>query len=200
MGYEACVHASHTTSVGNIGAGIGCTVGKLNGIDTMMKSGLGCYAVRIGDVMVGAIVAVNALGDIFDIDNGNQIAGMLSADKAHFANSEQELIQTCAHRADNLFTGNTTIGAIITNTDFSKSQLKKIASIAHNGYARTIRPVHTSADGDTVYALSTGTCKANMDAVGSLSAYVMGKAINVAVRSAHSLAGYPAACDLKSLA
>ncbi len=196
-GYAACLDAGkHADACGNVGAGTGCSVGKLNGVSTMMKSGLGTFAVRIGEVMVGAVVAVNALGDIFDIDTGRQIAGMLSADGTGFAGSEDALFRTCAGRADNLFTGNTTIGAVITNAAFSKSQLKKIAAMAHNGLARTIRPVHTSADGDSLYALSTGNVRANQDAVGTLAAYVMGKAVNRAVRSAESTEACPAAADL----
>lgn len=197
MGYAACLDAERNrVACGNEGAGTGCTVGKLNGVETMMKSGLGCYAVRVGEVMMGAVVAVNALGDVFDIDTGRRIAGMLTPDGRSFADSEKALILSCARRGDNLFTGNTTIGAIITNAAFSKHQLKKIASMAHNGLARTIRPVHTSADGDTLYALSAGSVRANPDAAGTLAAHVMGRAVNVAVRSARGLAGYPAACDL----
>ena len=196
-GYAACLDAGkRSEACGNVGAGTGCSVGKLNGVSAMMKSGLGTFAVRIGEVMVGAVVAVNALGDIFDIDTGRQIAGMLSSDGTGFAGSEDALFRTCAGRADNLFTGNTTIGAIITNAAFSKSQLKKIAAMAHNGLARTIRPVHTSADGDSIYALSTGDIRANQDAVGTLAAYVMGKAVNRAVRSAESTEACPAAADL----
>ena len=197
MGYAACIDAERNAGeCGCVGAGTGCTVGKLNGTDSMMKSGLGSFAVRIGDVMVGALVAVNALGDVFDIDTGARIAGMLSPDKRRFAESEEALFRTCERRADNLFTGNTTIGAVVTNAAFSKSQLKKIASMAHNGLARTIRPVHTSADGDSIYALSTGHVRANQDAVGTLAALVMGKAVNRAVRAATGTARCPAAGDL----
>ena len=197
MGYAACLDAEHNrSSCGNVGAGTGCTVGKLGGVETMMKSGLGCYAVRIGDIMLGAVVAVNALGDIFDLDSGKRIAGMLTPDRTGFADSEQALFRTCAERADNLFTGNTTIGAVVTNAAFSKSQLKKIAAMAHNGLARTIRPVHTSADGDSIYALSTGSLRANLDAVGTLAAHVMGKAVNAAVRAAEGTADCPACREL----
>ena len=197
MGYAACLDTSRNSAdCGNVGAGTGCTVGKLGGAATMMKSGLGFYAVRTGEVMVGAVVAVNALGDIFDIETGRQTAGMLSPDGRSFAGSERALFRTCAERADNLFTGNTTIGAVVTNACFDKSRLKKIAAMAHNGFARTIRPVHTSADGDSIYALSTGSLRANLDAVGTLAAYVMGKAVNRAVLSAKGMAGCPAACDL----
>ena len=197
MGYAACLDTSRNSAdCGNVGAGTGCTVGKLGGAATMMKSGLGSYAVRTGEVMVGAVVAVNALGDIFDIETGRQTAGMLSPDGRSFASSERALFRTCAERADNLFTGNTTIGAVVTNACFDKNRLKKIAAMAHNGFARTIRPVHTSADGDSIYALSTGSLRANLDAVGTLAAYVMGKAVNRAVLSAKGMAGCPAACDL----
>lgn len=197
MGYRACLNASRDHGeCGNIGAGTGCTVGKLNGTATMMKSGLGWYAVRTGDVMVGAVVAVNALGDIFDIDNGKKLAGMLSSDKSRFDDSETALIRTCTRRADNLFTGNTTIGCILTNAAFDKTRLKKIAAMAHNGLARTIRPVHTSADGDSIYALSSGNVRANLDAVGTLAAHVMGKAVNVAVLSAHGTPQCPAVSNL----
>lgn len=197
MGYRACLDSRHNRAVcGNVGAGTGCTVGKLRGAASMMKSGLGCYAVRAGEIMVGAIVAVNALGDVFDIDDGRRIAGMLSPDGQRFDDSEQALFRACARRSDNLFTGNTTIGAVVTNARFDKTRLKKIAAMAQNGLARTIRPVHTSADGDTVYALSSGDALANQDAVGTLAAYVMGKAVNVAVRSAQGTPGCPAARDL----
>lgn len=197
MGYAACLDAEHNRSAcGNVGAGTGCTVGKLGGVETMMKSGLGCYAVRVGEVMVGAVVAVNALGDVFDLDSGKRIAGMLTPDRTGFADSEMALFRTCAERADNLFTGNTTIGAVVTNAGFGKSQLKKIAAMAHNGLARTIRPVHTSADGDSIYALSVGSLRANLDAVGTLAAHVMGKAVNDAVRAAEGTADCPACREL----
>ena len=197
MGYAACIDtARNSAECGNVGAGTGCTVGKLGGVETRMKSGLGCYAVRAGNIMVGAVVAVNALGDVFDIDSGTRTAGMLLPDRSGFADSEKALFCSTEERADNLFTGNTTIGAVVTNACFDKNKLKKIASMAHNGLARTIRPLHTSADGDSIYALSTGKLRANQDAVGTLAALVMGKAVNRAVLAAQDMAGYPAACGL----
>ncbi|MGN1037936.1 MAG: P1 family peptidase, partial [Mailhella sp.] len=197
MAYQACLDAvNRRAESGNIGAGMGCTVGKLNGVHTMMKSSLGCYAVRIGEIMVGAVVAVNALGDVFDIDSGKKLAGMLSPERTSFADSEKALVSSCSGRADNLFTGNTTIGAVITNASFRKSQLKKIASMAHNGLARTIRPVHTSADGDSLYAISTGNARANQDAIGALAAYITGRAVNAAVRAARGSSSCPAMRDL----
>ena len=98
---------------------------------------------------------------------------------------------------ENRFTSNTTIGAVITNGSFTKSQLCKISSMAHNGFARTIRPVHTSADGDSIYALSTGNVNADLDTAGSLAAELMAEAVNRAVRSSEGGYGYPAACDMR---
>lgn len=161
-----------------------------------MKSGIGSYAVQIGELKIGAIVAVNALGDIYDHHSGRIIAGLLNEDRDSFADSAKLLYQSYEVH-ENKFTGNTTIGAIITNAKFDKSQLCKIAGMTHNGYARSIRPVHTSADGDSIYALSVGTVAADCDMVGTLAADVMSEAILCAVRSAKSAYGYPALCDLK---
>lgn len=160
-----------------------------------MKSGIGSYALQIGELKVGAIVVVNALGDICDYHNGQIVAGMLCDDRKSFADSSKLLYQSFEVH-ENKFTGNTTIGAIITNAQFDKSRLCKIASMAHNGYARSIRPVHTSADGDSIYALSVGNVSADCDMVGTLAADVMSEAILAAVRSAETAYGYPAVRDL----
>ena len=197
MGYEACKNAYlDNYQDGNFGAGTGATVGKFKGMDFCMKSGIGSYAVQIGELKVGAIVAVNALGDIYDHHSGRIVAGLLSEDRNSFANSAKLLYQSYKVH-ENKYVDNTTIGAIITNARFDKSQLCKIAGMTHNGYARSIRPVHTSADGDSIYALSVGTVAADCDMVGTLAADVMSEAILCAVRSAESAYGYPALRDLK---
>ncbi len=197
MAYEACEHAAKTPpQEGCAGAGMGCTVGKYRGKERAMKSGIGTYAVQIGEIKVGAVAAVNALGDIFDIDTGEQIAGMLNDTKDGFRSTEEEMYRD-AGRARSLFSGNTTIGAILTNGRFTKAQMNKIASMAHNGYARTIRPVHTTADGDSIYAVSVGHEKADLNAVGTLAAYVMGKAVNRAVWAAKETDGYLCAAQIK---
>lgn len=199
MGYQACKNAyANNYQDGNYGAGVGATVGKLLGMDYCMKSGIGSYAVEIGELQLGAIVVVNSLGDIYDYQTGKIIAGMLSQDKKSFAGTEDFLFRTTEVK-DNKFVGNTTIGAIITNAAFSKSQLCKIASMAHNGYARSIRPVHTTADGDSIYALSVGTVQADLDMVGTLAAKVMSEAISQAVKSAATAYGYPAYEDVKGI-
>ena len=197
MAYRACENAGNgEVEEGCVGAGIGCTVGKYRGKDYAMKSGLGTFAVQVGKVKVGAIVALNAMGDVYDIDTGVQIAGLLNETRDGLRSTEQEMLADVAG-IHNLFTGNTTIGAIVTNGAFTKAEMNKIASMAHNGYARAIRPVHTTADGDSIYALSTGHETADLNVVGTLAAYVMGRAIGRAARAAHSMDGYLSAQELK---
>lgn len=196
MGYAACENAEKGNyRDGNFGAGTGATVGKLYGPEFCMKSGIGSYAVQIGELQVGAIVAVNALGDIYDWKNGKKVAGLLEKDKKSFLCTEDEVYKSY-EVVKNKFVANTTIGVVITNAAFHKTQLCKIASMTHNGYARSIRPVHTTADGDSIYALSTGTLEADLDMVGTLAAQVMSEAILRAVMSAETAYGFPAARDL----
>lgn len=196
MAYQACLNARRdTVEEGCVGAGTGCTVGKCGGADFAMKSGLGTYAVRNGDLCVGAIVVVNAMGDIYDIDTGKQLAGLRGEDGTGLRSSEEFIYAMETQKAAG-YAANTTIGAIVTNAAFDKSKMGKIAAMAHNGFARTIRPVHTSNDGDSIYALSLGTVEANIDVVGTLASYVMGKAVGRAVRAAHGMCGFPAMSDL----
>ncbi len=196
MGYAACVAAeAGNYRDGNYGAGTGASVGKFNGMDHSMKSGIGSYAVRIGELMVGAVVAVNALGDIYDWKTGRQVAGMLCEDKKTLRNT-CDMFYENYEIVNNKFTGNTTIGIILTNAAFTKTQLCKIAGMTHNGYARAIRPVHTTADGDSIYAMSTGDVAADMDMVGTLAADVMAEAILRAVNSAESAYGLPCVKDI----
>lgn len=197
MGYRAAeaALAGGNYKDGNYGAGCGATVGKFLGMDYCMKSGIGSYAVEIGELKIGALVVVNALGDIYDHKSGKQIAGLLSEDKKSLR-STMDLLINCTEVVENKFTGNTTIGLILTNAEFNKTQLCKLASMAHNGYARAIKPVHTSADGDSIYAMSTGKVRADLDAVGSLAADIMAEAILRAVRSAESAYGFPALKNL----
>ena len=160
-----------------------------------MKSGIGSCALEIGGLKVGAVVAVNALGDIFDPETGRQIAGLRSEDGMHLA-STSEVLRESVPPVENRFTSNTTLGVVITNAYFEKSALCKIAGMAHDGFARAIHPVHTSADGDSIYALSVGELEADRDLVGTLAAEVTAKAIVRAVMSAESAYGYPSAAEL----
>lgn len=197
MGYEAAKNAMESPNYkdGNYGAGCGATVGKISGMDTCMKTGIGSYAIEIGPLQIGAIVVVNSLGDIYDWRTGKKIAGLLAEDKKGFRDTVT-LMEGSIDVRENKFVDNTTIGAIITNAKFTKSQLCKIAGMTHNGFARSIRPVHTTADGDSIYALSTGDVNADMDLVGTLAAEVMSEAITRAVYSAKSAYGLPSANEI----
>ena len=175
---------------GNFGAGCGATVGKIAGMETCMKAGIGSYAVQIGKLQVGAVVVVNALGDIFDWKTGKQIAGLLSRDGKSLRRTS-DYMKSRTEIVENKFAGNTTIAVVITNGDFSKSQLCKIAGMAHDGFARSISPVHTSADGDSIYAVSVGHVPADQDLVGVLAAEVVSEAIIRAVEHAESAYGFP---------
>ena len=202
MAYEACINAQNNNpKMGTYGAGTGVSVGKILGADYAMKSGLGFYALQVDDVKVGAIVSVNAFGDIYDYDNGKMIAGLLNENKDGFRSSEEELIKITQNNnlsftSKNNIVTNTTIGAVITNAKFTKSQMGKIASMAHNGFARAIKPVHTTVDGDSIYAMSVGDINASLDSVGTLAAIVMGRAINNAVKSAEASYGFKSYSDI----
>ena len=197
MGYEAARLALEAPNYrdGNYGAGCGATVGKIGGMETCMKSGIGSYAVQIGPLQVGAMVALNALGDVFDWRSGAQIAGLLNADRTGFR-STNAVMRESISVVENRFTGNTTLGVILTNAAFAKPALCKIAGMGHDGYARSINPVHTSFDGDSIYAVSVGDVEADQEVVGALAAEVISEAIIRAVRSAESAYGFPAARDL----
>lgn len=197
MGYEACLNATDKECPnGNVGAGTGATVGKFFGPNRAMKGGLGSYAVQIGDLQVGAIVAVNALGDIVDNDTGEIIAGLLDEKGEKLIGTEEEMAKVYNEKR-NLFSGNTTIGVVATNGIFTKAQMKKLASMSHNGYARAIRPAHSIFDGDTIFTMATGKVEADLSVVGFLAATVMEKAIVKAIKSAESLYGYKSYRDLK---
>lgn len=197
MGYEACkVAGTNEPGEGNVGAGTGASIGKFLGPDRMMKSGLGIYAVQLGQVQCGAVVAVNALGDVIDYDTGKRIAGILSEDKTSLASTESIMYQEIGKQR-NVFSGNTTIGCIITNAILTKNQANKLASIAHNGYAKAISPVHTSADGDTIFVMSTGEVEVGPDALGALATEVMARAICRGVKAAESAYGLKAAKDFE---
>ena len=197
MGYAAAVHALDDPNYrdGNYGAGCGATVGKITGMDDCMKTGIGSYAVQIGDLQIGAVVALNALGDVYDWKTGKKIAGLLKEDGSGFRDT-QEYMKGNIEVVGNRFAGNTTLGVVITNAEFRKPELCKIAGMAHDGFARSIRPVHTSADGDSIYAVSVGNVRADQDVAGALAAEVVSEAITRAVNSAESAYGFPAAKDL----
>ena len=190
MGYKACIAAeSQKFTEGSVGAGTGATVGKFYGMEYAMKGGLGTYCLQVGDMIVGAVVAVNCFGDVIDPSTGEILAGAYGEEPPAFLDCEKGMIEGYGN-CTNGFAGNTTIGAIITNVVMTKAQAQKIASMAHDGYARTMRPAHTMLDGDTIFTLSVGSAKADMNVVGLLAARVMEQAVVAAVKQASTIGGY----------
>lgn len=165
-------------SQGILGAGTGATVGKALGPEFLVKSGLGQASIKKGDLVVSAIVAVNAFGDIFDYHKGLQIAGPTKDGKML---KTIDLIDQILGSFADIKPSNTTIGAVATNATFSKTELTKIAGMAHDGYARSINPVHTLFDGDTIFSLATNKIEANINLVGALAAEAMSMAIANAI-------------------
>ncbi|QEA11923.1 P1 family peptidase [Comamonas flocculans] len=155
-GYAACVAASRQRPAeGNVGAGSGATVGKLFGPELAMKSGIGTASVRLGEVTVGALVACNAVGDVVDPANGQTVAGARTADGRALRHCTAAMLRGEALHP--LLAGtNTTIGVVATDAPLTKAEAKRLATTAHDGLARTINPVHTMMDGDTLFALTTG--------------------------------------------
>lgn len=187
MGYEACKNAVAGNDLcGSIGAGTGATVGKLTTMARSQKSGFGICTYKLGELIVTAAVTVNALGDIFDYDSGQQLAGMTTEDRKIFADIEDGMyagaIAGFSGGDENPQQGkNTTIGIIITNAELSKGDMNKVASMTRNAYSRCILPVGTTADGDSIYAVSVGKVTADINTVGTLAARTMGEAIKRAV-------------------
>ena len=196
MGYAACENAFSPTAwkSGNYGAGTGATVGKFGGIKYAMKGGVGSSVLSHDELYVGAIVAVNCAGDIYDSKVGKIIAGTRTANGKGFADSEQLALDQY-NQASDLFSGNTVIGCIITNARLTKSQATKLASMGHNGIARAVRPAHTIFDGDTIFSMCTGDIDATLTSVGILAGRAIENAIIDAVKSAESYDGLPAMRD-----
>ncbi|MCP4273906.1 MAG: P1 family peptidase [Gammaproteobacteria bacterium] len=202
-GFQACQKADTSpVEMGNVGAGTGATVGKSLGKNRAMKSGLGSALIRLPNgVLVGAIVAVNALGDV--IEENKIISGVRGDETGSFLSSVNVVLE---QEIKDVFPGsNTTIGIIVTNIPLGKTQLTKVAQMAHDGMARAINPTHTMYDGDTIFAVSIPSQKDTQKATsanvvnlaGVAAAEALEKAIIKAVLQATSVEGYPAASDWK---
>ncbi|MBH0229495.1 P1 family peptidase [Halobacillus yeomjeoni] len=196
-GYDACIHAldSSVFNSGSVGAGTGATIGKVLGSDYVMKGGIGSYAIQIGDLKVGAVVAVNCFGDVIDPSTGTVIAGVQADGKLLF--TEKQLLDQIHDAQTNRFNGNTTIGCIITNASMTKAEANKIASCAHDGLARTMRPSHAFVDGDTLFVMSSDRVKVDLNGLASIAANVVEQAVLDAVKSADSLFGIKAYKDME---
>jgi L-aminopeptidase/D-esterase-like protein len=207
MGYRAAASASaDAPAEGNAGAGTGATIGKIFGMKQAMKSGLGTASMDIGGgIIVGAIVAVNAFGDVIDPQSGEILAGARSTKLGpvqlgspdYFADT-LAVMKTLAGRAilKLAMSRNTVIGVVATNAKFTKTEATKMAQMAQDGLGRAIRPAHTMLDGDTIFALATGQKKADVSIVGAYAAEVLAQAIVRAVKAAKPAGGLPAASRL----
>lgn len=202
-GYAACANAAKTPEAqGNVGAGAGAVVGKLFGIERAMKGGIGSASVRVNGVTVAALVAVNAVGDVVDPSSGAVVAGARSVDGLRMVGTTRAILN--GEILQHLMPGGaTSIGVVATDAVISKVQANKIAQMAHDGLARSINPVHTLTDGDTLFALGTGASglEVHSTVLGTLAAEVVARAVLNAVRAATGISGpglptLPSARDL----
>jgi L-aminopeptidase/D-esterase-like protein len=207
MGYQACVNASKESSAqGSVGAGTGATVGKLLGMGQATKGGIGTASMEIGGgVIVGAIVAVNAVGDVIDPETNRIVAGTRSLKKGPISIGSEEIFADSLSIMRSMVgrtllglasKANTVIGVVATNARFDKPQAAKLAQMAQNGVVRTVRPAHTMHDGDTIFAMATGEKKGDINIVGAFAAQTMQQAVLNAVRHATSLGGVPSISEL----
>ena len=189
-GYAACQAATAGTAPaeGNVGAGAGAAVGKVFGIERAMKGGIGTASVTVDGVTVAALIACNALGDVIDPDTARPIAGARTADGKRLADTRRALLAGQAPKP--LLPGtNTTIGVIATDAVITKIQATRLAQMGHDGLARSINPVHTMSDGDTLFALGTGASgrSIGMMTLGAMAAEVTAMAVVRAVRAARGV-------------
>lgn len=188
MGYDAAKSAtSEEMRHGNIGCGMGATVGKILGPAHAMKSGLGSATVKAGDLVVSAIVAVNSFGDIFDYETGKQLAGVYDYDKNEMLNTYS--IMKEQFKPVGFPMRNTTIAVVATNAILTKAEANKVASMAHNGFARSINPVHTMYDGDTIFAMATNEIHGDVSIIGTIAGEAISRAITNAIISAKPCCG-----------
>jgi L-aminopeptidase/D-esterase-like protein len=194
-GYQACLAAEATPPPeGNVGAGTGATVGKLLGLPQAMKGGLGTASQEMGEgLVVGALVAVNCLGDVVDPQTGQILAGARHPEAGGFLNSSEAIKQWPAHTTSPL--ANTTIGVVATNARLSKEETNKLAQLALDGYSHAIRPT-TMYDGDALFAFSAGDKAGDLSAIGAAGSQAVAEAIVRAIKSAESLYGIPAHRDI----
>ena len=199
-GYDAAKAANDgPVTEGSVGAGAGATVGKLGGPKRAMKGGIGTVSIELpSGLVVAALVAVNAVGDVVDPATGDIVAGVRTEDGRGFADARKLL--RLSGPAGGRPGENTTIGVVATNARLTKAQATKVAQMAHDGLARAIYPAHTPADGDTLFALALGSWEgeANLAVLGALAADATAEAIVSAVRNAESAAGYTSVRELEA--
>ena len=197
MGYAACQAATGgRVAEGNVGVGTGATAGRILGTARAMKSGLGTAAISLGGgLVVGALVAANPLGDVVDPQTGEILAGARKLQSDEVADT-LAVMRGFVGKVAPRFASSTVIGVVATNARLTKEEANKVAQMAQDGIARTVRPAHTLFDGDTLFALSTGNRRADVNLVGAYAAEVVAQAIVRGVRAAERTGGLPACRDL----
>lgn len=190
MGYSACENAKdNDKTMGNLGAGTGASVGKILGNDYAMKTGIGQSSIKVGDLIVSSIVALNALGDIYDYEEGKRIAGVYDRKNKKFLNTNSLYEDKFKGYNQSVSLANTTISVIATNAKLTKANCTKISQMAHDGYARSINPVHTMNDGDTIFTIASGEVLSDINLIGILAAKSISRSIANAVYSSKDLGG-----------
>jgi len=205
MGYQACLNASTKVEEGSVGAGTGATVGKLFGIERAMKGGVGTSSI-LGPkgLVVGAVVVVNAFGDVLDPKTGRILAGARRSNKSlYFANSARWIKAGVSRKqfgavdSSDSSPFNTTLGVIATNANFSKKEIHQVAQIAHSGLARMISPLHSTFDGDLIFAISYGKKIVDVNTVGLLGKEALMESVKRAITKADGFGIIPAYKDIQ---
>lgn len=193
MGYRACENATFNENrQGNIGCGMGASIGKILGFNNAMKSGIGSASIRVGDLVVSALICVNSLGDVYE--GTEEIAGVYDYNENKLLNTVE--IMEKGYIDNSISHTNTTIGVVATNAKLTKAYANKLAETSHNGYAKAINPVHTMYDGDTIFALATNVVEADFNLVLTLGAEVTRRAIVNAILNAESIGNLKAYKDI----
>jgi L-aminopeptidase/D-esterase-like protein len=194
MGYQACVNMKRTTPEGSVGAGTGATVGKLYGLERAIKGGLGTVCLKVGKILVAALVVVNAFGDVVNDETGQIIAGTRDLETGKkFIDTFHMIQRGNIPQGKALF--NTTLGVVATNVALNRPQTNKLARMAHNGLVKTIRPVNSSFDGDVVFSVSLGGEKADLNMLGAMADTAVRESVKRAVRLADGFGILPTARD-----
>jgi len=195
MGYNACKNAQSNNALqGNVGAGVGATIGKVRGMYFAMKGGLGIESETVEKLVVGVLVVVNALGDVLNPTDNSIIAGALNDEKNSFMDTEKYIIE--GPMGPQQFR-NTTIGVVATNATLTKSSATRIAMMASDGLSRVIRPSHTLFDGDTIFALSTNEIESDITQVGTIAQRLVSRAIVNAIQNAKTISNVISYEDLR---
>ncbi len=196
MGYEACLNASREVIEGSVGVGTGATVGKLFGLPHATKGGVGTASRGLGAIRVGALVVVNAFGDVVDDRTGEILAGARDPDRRHrFVDTIARVRAGRMPQGESLF--NTTLGIVATNAALTRPQAGKLAQMAQNGLVKMIRPIHSTFDGDVVFALSTGEARADLNVLGAMAEEAVREAVRRAVLKADGMGRLPTGEEIR---